>query len=149
MRKIIAALAAFILTWPVAAQVVVPPPAPGGALPSPDWPQAPADGDKGPAVGGRAYQRYRIATPIGVLASFDQVSRLTSPPSDASDVAADPLYGDTRLTLTMAGFGTRSVFGPSPSSVPTLASATTKSACIRREARAALAPIITYSTPPP
>ncbi|QRY97233.1 hypothetical protein JT366_08445 [Sphingomonas paucimobilis] len=78
-------------------------------MPSPDWPQAPADGDKGPAVGGRAYQRYRIATPIGVLASFDQVGRLTSPPSDASDVAADPLYGDTRLTLTMAGFGTRSL----------------------------------------
>jgi hypothetical protein len=109
MRKIIAALAAFLLTSPVVAQVVVPPPAPGGALPSPDWPQAPADGDKGPAVGGRAYQRYRIATPIGVLASFDQVGRLTSPPSDASDVAADPLYGDTRLTLTMVGFGTRSL----------------------------------------
>ncbi|WP_433910357.1 hypothetical protein [Sphingomonas yabuuchiae] len=107
MRMIIAALAALFLAPPIAAQVVVPPPAPGGVLPSPDWPQAPADGDKGPAVGGRAYLRYRVAAPIAVLASFDQVARLTSAPSDASDVAADPLYGDTRLTLTMAGYGAR------------------------------------------
>ena len=69
MRNLFAALSAFLLAAPVAAQVNVPPPAPAGALASPDWPYAPADGDKGPAVGGRAYQRYRIATPTAVLAS--------------------------------------------------------------------------------
>lgn len=104
MRKMFAALAAFLLAAPAAAQVNVPPPSPAGALASPDWPYAPADGDKGPAVGGRAYQRYRIATPTAVLASFDQVSRLTGAPGEASDVAADPLYGDTRLTVTLASF---------------------------------------------
>ncbi|QBE91892.1 hypothetical protein DRN02_007605 [Sphingomonas paucimobilis] len=104
MRKMLVALAALFLAVPAAAQVVVPPPAPGGALPSPDWPYAPADGDKGPAVGGRAYQRYRIASPTAVLAPLDQVARLTSPPGVASDVAADPLYGDTRLTVTLSSF---------------------------------------------
>ncbi|WP_433911135.1 hypothetical protein [Sphingomonas yabuuchiae] len=110
-RIFLAAIAALFAVVPAAAQVQVQTPSqlPGIALPSPEWQQAPADGDKGPAVGGRAYLRYRVAAPVAVLASFDQVSRLTSPPSDASDVAADPLYGDTRLTLTMAGFGTRSL----------------------------------------
>ncbi|MFN3675820.1 MAG: hypothetical protein ACK4TC_07545 [Sphingomonas pseudosanguinis] len=104
MRKTFAALAAFLLAAPAAAQVIIPPPAPSGALASPDWAAAPADGDKGPAVGGRAYQRYRIATPTAVLASFDQVGRLTGAPSEASDVAVDPLYGDTRITVTLASF---------------------------------------------
>lgn len=104
MRWLFAAIAAFLLSVPAAAQIVVPAPAPGAALPSPDWPYAPADGDKGPAVGGRAYQRYRIATPTAVLASFDQVGRLTGAPGEASDVAADPLYGDTRITVTLASF---------------------------------------------
>ena len=106
MRMIIAALAALFLAPPITAQVVVPLLRPVACSPV-QTTQAPADGDKGPAVGGRAYQRYRVAVPIAVLASFDQVSRLTSAPSDASDVAADPLYGDTRLTLTMAGYGSR------------------------------------------
>ncbi|MGW8141851.1 hypothetical protein [Sphingomonas zeae] len=104
MRKLILAFAAMLLAVPAVAQVVVPPPPPGGALPHLEWFNAPADGDKGPAVGGRAYLRYRIATPIGVLASFDQVSRLNGPPSEASDVAADPLYGDTRLTIALSSF---------------------------------------------
>jgi hypothetical protein len=85
----------------------MPPALPGEAVPSLEWARQPGDGDKGPAVGGRAYQRYRIAAPIAVLASFDQVARLTSPPGDASDVASDPLYGDTRLTLALNSFGSR------------------------------------------
>lgn len=104
MRALIAVLAACLLSAPAVAQVVVPPPSPGAALASPEWPYQPADGDKGPAVGGRAYQRYRIATPTAVLASFDQVSRLNGPPGEVSDVAADPLYGDTRLTVTLNSF---------------------------------------------
>lgn len=107
MRKFIVAVAALLLAVPAAAQIIVPPPAPGAALPSPEWPYQPADGDKGPAVGGRAYQRYRVAAPIAVLASFDQVARLNGAPAEASDVAADPLYGDTRLTVTLASFNAR------------------------------------------
>ena len=64
MRNILTALAALFLAMPAAAQIIVAPPAPGAALPSPEWPYQPADGDKGPAVGGRAYQRYRVAAPI-------------------------------------------------------------------------------------
>lgn len=82
---------------------------PGVALPSPEWVNQPVDGDKAPAVGGRIHQRYRMPMPLAVLASFDQVSRLTSAPGDVSDVASDPLYGDTRLTLTTNGFGTRQI----------------------------------------
>lgn len=107
MRKFFSLLAALLFAMPAAGQVVVPPPTPAAALPSPDWPFQPADGDKGPAVGGRAYQRYRVAPPIAVLASFDQVARLTGAPGDVTDVASDPLYGDTRLTLTMNSFGNR------------------------------------------
>ena len=107
MRIIIAALAALLLAPPIAAQVVVPPPAPAGALPSPEWAMQPGDGDKGPAVGGRAYQRYRVAAPMAVLASLDQTTRLISAPPEASDVASDPLYGDTRLTLSMASTNAR------------------------------------------
>lgn len=107
MRKLIVALAALLMTVPATGQIILPPPAPGAALPSPEWPQQPADGDKAPAVGGRAYQRYRVATPLAVLASFDQVARLNGAPGEASDVAADPLYGDTRLTVTLASFNAR------------------------------------------
>lgn len=103
MRNFIAAIAALVIAAAAPAQVVVQSP-PAVPLASPEWLQQPADGDKGPAVGGRAYQRYRIATPTAVLASFDQVSRLTGAPGEASDVAADPLYGDTRLTVTLASF---------------------------------------------
>jgi hypothetical protein len=107
VSKLFVWAAALLMAQPAVSQVVVPPPAPAAALPHPDWPNAPADGDKGPAVGGRAYQRYRIAPSIAVLASFDQVARLTSAPSEATDVAADPLYGDTRLTVTLASFNAR------------------------------------------
>ncbi|MEB3029708.1 hypothetical protein VJI72_07960, partial [Parvimonas micra] len=68
---------------------------------------APADGDKGPAVGGRAYQRYRIAPATTVLLPLQQVSSLQSPPGEASDVTGDALYGATRLTLTMNSFNAR------------------------------------------
>lgn len=109
MKRLLLGLALLTasVTPPGLAQTLAPGAAPLAAIPSPDWPQQPADGDKGPPVGGRIHQRYRIATPTAVLASFDQVGRLTGAPSDASDVAADPLYGDTRLTLTMNGFGSR------------------------------------------
>ncbi|QPT08570.1 hypothetical protein [Sphingomonas paucimobilis] len=103
MRKFVAAIAALFIAAAAPAQVVVQTP-PAVPLASPEWLQQPADGDKGPAVGGRAYQRYRIATPTAVLAPLDQVSRLTGAPGEASDVAADPLYGDTRLTVTLASF---------------------------------------------
>ena len=99
-----------LAAWPAqmaVAQTVASANAPLGAIASPDWPQQPADGDKGPLVGGRIHQRYRIATPTAVLASFDQVSRLNGAPPEASDVAADPLYGDTRVTLTLASFNAR------------------------------------------
>ena len=103
MRKLVAAIAALFIAAAAPAQVVVQAP-PAVPLASPEWLQQPADGDKGPAAGGRAYQRYRIATPTAVLAPLDQVSRLTGAPGEASDVSADPLYGDTRLTVTLASF---------------------------------------------
>ncbi|WP_455155939.1 hypothetical protein [Sphingomonas zeae] len=80
---------------------------PATVLPSPDWAQQPADGDKAPLVGGRIHERYRIATPMAVLASLDQTTRLISAPPEASDVVSDPLYGDTRLTLSMASTNAR------------------------------------------
>lgn len=113
MRRLILAAAAWvampIATAPVEAQALLAGPGltPASAVPSPDWSQQPADGDKAPAVGGRIHQRYRVAVPVAVLASLDQMSRLTSAPPEASDVAADPLYGDTRLTLAMASTNAR------------------------------------------
>lgn len=106
MRKWFGALAALFLAAPASAQVAAPP-ATAIAMPSVEWAQQPGDGDKGPTVGGRIYQRYRVAAPMAVLASFDQVARLTGAPSEVSDVAADPLYGDTRLTLSLASFNVR------------------------------------------
>ncbi|WP_433909980.1 hypothetical protein [Sphingomonas yabuuchiae] len=80
---------------------------PASVLSSPEWAQQPADGDKAPLVGGRIHQRYRIAAPVAVLASLDQTTRLIAAPPEASDVASDPLYGDTRLTLSMASTNAR------------------------------------------
>lgn len=91
---------------------------PSMPLPSPEWASQPADGDKAPAVGGRIHQRYRIAQPLGVLASFDLVGRLTNAPGEASDVAADPLYGDSRLTVTLASFNARQLRPAAVQSVP-------------------------------
>ncbi|WP_322964451.1 hypothetical protein [Sphingomonas fuzhouensis] len=94
---------------PVAAQALTggPGASPATALASPDWAQQPIDSDKAPLVGGRIHQRYRIAAPIAVLASLDQTARLISAPPEASDVASDPLYGDTRLTVAMTSFNAR------------------------------------------
>lgn len=105
-RQFFAAIAAILVSAPAVAQVQVQTPSqlPSIALPSPEWAQQPQDGDKAPAVGGRIYQRYRVATPLGVLAPLDQVSRLVGAPAEASDVAADPLYGDTRLTVSINSF---------------------------------------------
>ncbi|WP_312490776.1 hypothetical protein [Sphingomonas sp.] len=109
MRRLAHALAliGLGLGTPAMAQTIAPGSAPLAAIASPDWPQQPVDGDKGPPIGGRIHQRYRIAAPLAVLASFDQVARLTGAPPEASDVAADPLYGDTRLTLTLSSFNAR------------------------------------------
>ena len=119
-RNLIVTIAAMLACSAAAAQVQVQTPnqLPSIALPSPEWAQQPTDGDKAPAIGGRIYQRYRIATPIGVLASFDQVSRLTSAPGEASDVAGDPLYGDTRLTVTLASFNARQLRPAAVQAVP-------------------------------
>ncbi|MEB3067297.1 hypothetical protein, partial [Parvimonas micra] len=86
MKKFISALMALAITSTATAQVVVPVNPVSVPNGHPDWPVAPADGDKGPAVGGRAYQRYRIAPATTVLLPLQQVSSLQSPPGEASDV---------------------------------------------------------------
>lgn len=90
----------------------------GSTLAIPEWTSRPTDGDKGPAVGGRIHQRYRIGQASAVLASFDTVARLSAPAANFTDVADDPLYGDTRLTYIQSDLGQKTFRPLNARSVP-------------------------------